>query len=252
MIRLVGPGIVSRGIQANKHLVNVKINMPRSSSHKSALGSKKKSSSLSGTTDNPPKRQKYGQNDWSDGLVKFLDNPTDPAVVYLDDDCIAIRDAYPKAKVHFLVMPRDTKYRSIKDLKKDDLVLLQRMEAVANKLVHDNNEKGDPSLTFRYGFHAVPSMNHLHMHVISQDFDSPCLKNKKHWNSFTTTFFVPVEEMIVALTKGDVDFSHRVNRLKDGLKCHRCAKVQQSIPILKQHIKTCAFEARKEEEEYSD
>ena len=25
--------------------------------------------------------------------------------------------------------------------------------------------------------------SHLHMHVISQDFDSPCLKNKKHWNS---------------------------------------------------------------------
>ena len=32
--------------------------------------------------------------------------------------------------------------------------------------------------------------SHLHMHVISQDFDSPCLKTKKHWNSFTTSYFV--------------------------------------------------------------
>jgi len=30
----------------------------------------------------------------------------------------------------------------------------------------------------------------LHMHVISQDFNSPCLKTKKHWNSFTTEYFI--------------------------------------------------------------
>lgn len=30
----------------------------------------------------------------------------------------------------------------------------------------------------------------MHLHVISQDFDSPCLKNKKHWNSFTTEYFI--------------------------------------------------------------
>lgn len=33
-------------------------------------------------------------------------------------------------------------------------------------------------------------LSHVHLHVISQDFDSPCLKNKKHWNSFTTDYFV--------------------------------------------------------------
>jgi len=32
--------------------------------------------------------------------------------------------------------------------------------------------------------------SHLHLHVISQDFDSPFLKNKKHWNSFTSAYFV--------------------------------------------------------------
>ena len=33
------------------------------------------------------------------------------------------------------------------------------------------------------------------MHVISQDFISPSLKNKKHWNSFTTEFFIDVDEI---------------------------------------------------------
>ena len=106
-----------------------------------------------------------------------------------------------------------------------------------------NNENGDPSLVFRYGFHAVPSMNHLHMHVISQDFDSPCLKHKKHWNSFTTTFFVPLEELKIAITKGEeIDFSYRQNRLHGGLKCHRCGKVQNNIPQLKQHICGCNYD----------
>jgi aprataxin len=39
------------------------------------------------------------------------------------------------------------------------------------------------------------------MHVISQDFISPSLKNKKHWNSFTTKFFIDVEEIEGILEK---------------------------------------------------
>ena len=36
------------------------------------------------------------------------------------------------------------------------------------------------------GFHAIPSMPQLHMHVVSQEFDSACLKTKRHYNTFTT------------------------------------------------------------------
>ena len=43
---------------------------------------------------------------------------------------------------------------------------------------------------FRYGYHTIPSMLQLHLHVISCDFVSPCLKTKRHWNSFTTEFFI--------------------------------------------------------------
>jgi hypothetical protein len=38
-----------------------------------------------------------------------------------------------------------------------------------------------------YGFNLC---SQIHLHVISQDFDSVCLKNKKHWNSFTTDYFI--------------------------------------------------------------
>lgn len=45
----------------------------------------------------------------------------------------------------------------------------------------------------RYGYHAIPSMSQLHLHMISQDFDSPCLKTKRHWNSFNTKYFLDSE-----------------------------------------------------------
>ena len=35
-----------------------------------------------------------------------------------------------------------------------------------------------------------PSMQQLHMHIISEDMNSESLKNKKHWNSFCSEFFV--------------------------------------------------------------
>ena len=206
----------------------------------SALGNRKKAESPT-TVDFPNKRHKNNARQgggWADGLLKVLEDPTaDPAVIYLDEEVIA---KYPKAKHHYLVMPRDTRYQSIRDLTVTDLPLLKRMESIANKLVHDINDENDaPLLQYRYGFHAVPSMNHLHMHVIYQDFDSSCLRHKKHWNSFTTTFFVPLEEMMIAIEKGDTDFEYRQNRLQDGLKCHRCGRAQTNMPQLKEHIRCC-------------
>lgn len=44
----------------------------------------------------------------------------------------------------------------------------------------------DLPLPCRCGYHAIPSLQPLHIHIISQDFDSPALKKKQHWNSFTT------------------------------------------------------------------
>lgn len=53
-----------------------------------------------------------------------------------------------------------------------------------------------PLLQFRAGFHAIPSLNPLHLHFISQDFDSPFLKNKKHYLSFNTPFFLSLDYVI--------------------------------------------------------
>jgi aprataxin len=77
------------------------------------------------------------------------------------------------------------------------------------------------------------------MHIISQDFDSEALKTKKHWNSFTTKFFIDAEKFLAKLEdKGVIQFSKEKyeEMLKGPLKCHKCAIELQNMPQLKTHI----------------
>ncbi|GFO47443.1 Aprataxin [Plakobranchus ocellatus] len=139
-----------------------------------------------------------------------------------------------RALFHFLVLPRQ-KIPSLKSITPNDLPLLNHIQKKGEEIAKRANEE----LKFRFGYHAVPSMSHLHMHVISQDFNSPCLKTKKHWNSFTSAYFVDSEDVIKQIRqKGQ--FSPDVNRMNDLLKselrCHVCKRLFPTIPSLKAHI----------------
>lgn len=92
------------------------------------------------------------------------------------------------------------------------------------------------------GFHAIPSMLQLHLHVISQDFDSPALKQPKHWRSFATEFFRPVDTVLTELEERGhpaMSVARAEELLKSSLKCHRCNAVQANLPTLKRHICVC-------------
>ncbi|KAF1970995.1 HIT-like protein, partial [Bimuria novae-zelandiae CBS 107.79] len=71
------------------------------------------------------------------------------------------------------------------------------------------------------GVHTHPSMNHLHVHVLSRDMHSPWMKHKKHYLSFTTSFLVgledfPLEEDSARLHPGDWP--------NWDMRCWRCGK----------------------------
>lgn len=70
---------------------------------------------------------------------------------------------------------------------RNHLNLLNEMYGLALKVIELNGQRLDD---FKIGYHAEPSMQQLHLHVISTDFNSTSLKTKKHWNSFNTDFFV--------------------------------------------------------------
>ncbi|XP_062864739.1 aprataxin isoform X6 [Trichomycterus rosablanca] len=171
---------------------------------------------------------------WSQGLKVSMQDPK--MQVYKDDRVVVIKDKYPKARYHWLVLPRES-ISSLKVLRSEHVDLLKHMQTVGRSMV----QQCPPSskLGVRLGYHAIPSMSHVHLHVISQDFDSPCLKNKKHWNSFTTRYFIDSDEVITMLERdGRVSVKEGTSELlKLPLRCHVCHEEQATIPKLKEHLK---------------
>lgn len=69
--------------------------------------------------------------------------------------------------------------------------MLGRMQSLARWLESRIRMQYPQLAPMRAGFHSVPSMRQLHMHLLSLDYASDSLKSKKHFNSFATDFFVP-------------------------------------------------------------
>ncbi|NWI08163.1 APTX protein, partial [Crypturellus soui] len=170
---------------------------------------------------------------WSQGLKSSMKDPN--MQVYKDDKTVVIKDKYPKARYHWLVLPWDS-ISSLRSVTKEHLELLEHMHAVGEKMIEQCPDK--ETLEFRLGYHAIPSMSQLHLHVISQDFDSPALKTKKHWNSFTTEYFLNSTDVIeMVRSKGEVTLkAHTAELLKLPLRCHICKQNLSTIPQLKTHL----------------
>ena len=176
-----------------------------------------------------------GSGHWSAQLLASMQDPG--MVVQSDEMTVTIKDAYPKARHHYLVLPKEN-IANLRSLDRSHVKLLRHMLRCGEELEEELKSK-NPSIRFRHGYHAVPSMARLHMHVISQDFDSICLKTKKHWNSFTSDFFTDAKDIIriletsgkIALDKGKYEAL-----LKLPLECHVCHVELPNMPKLKAHI----------------
>ncbi|KAH9035381.1 HIT-like domain-containing protein [Lactarius pseudohatsudake] len=188
-----------------------------------------------------------------------------PPTVYFSHTkhTLTIFDAYPKALFHFLVLPRLSADES--DLA--DLRTLLRRHASGPgagetlRVLADEAARlrgvVEEEMRARYGFawdvwvgfHAVPSMEHLHLHVISSDLTAPALKTKRHYNSFSprTGFFVPLAEVRTwfddaAAAAPQLAKVRRLApeeyepRLKYALECFRCDQPAKNMPALKKHL----------------
>ncbi|KAK7929230.1 hypothetical protein WMY93_005625 [Mugilogobius chulae] len=172
---------------------------------------------------------------WNQGLKVSMQDPK--MQVYKDETVVVIKDKYPKARYHWLVLPWQS-IPNLKALRKEHCDLVRHMDEVGKQMVCQCPDTD--SLRFRMGYHAIPSMSHVHLHVISQDFDSPCLKNKKHWNSFTTDYFIESRDVLHMLeSDGRVCVKDNTSELlKLPLRCHICHKEVSTIPALKEHLKS--------------
>jgi len=105
------------------------------------------------------------------------------------------------------------------------------------------------------GFHAIPSMKHVHLHVISNERISDSLKTKKHYNSFRPDlgFFIPIMEVQRWIQNDRLYVLERVEALSSAsalldhpLECFKCDELFSSVPKLKKHLEQEFQKAKKE------
>ncbi len=99
----------------------------------------------------------------------------------------------------------------------------------------------------RVGVHAHPSMNHLHVHIISPDMSSDSMKHRKHYNSFNTDFFIPLEDFPLAEDDIRREVPYQNANLSRDYKCWRCGSMfENKFKELKEHLTTEFIEWQKE------
>ena len=85
----------------------------------------------------------------------------------------------------------------------------------------------------------------LHLHLISLDLDSVSLKNKRHWNSFTTDFFAPPARWIDDLERGGavVTAGHAAEeaKLKHEMRCPLTGTPLANMPAVKSWLASAPF-----------
>ncbi len=206
------------------------------------------------------------------GLLPYILDPSkcsSDVVIAHNDNGVLIRDAFPKATVHLLLLPRDSMKWDLKptdafdDADFLDLVRKEAAEAIKlaaselSRLISSHSEsskariaamEGDdppdelpPGRDFlkelKVGIHAHPSMNHLHVHIISRDMHSDRLKHQKHYNSFNTDFFIPLDDFPLAQDDPRRLTGYQNANLKKEYKCWRCGRnFANKFTALKAHL----------------
>lgn len=210
------------------------------------------------------------------GLGAYIASPASfPAsrVIYHDEKWVVINDLFPKSSVHILLLPRDPSKQLLHPFEAfKDLDFLKEVQAEVKKLrqlaakelqrrfgkfsaldqrrqkaidaLDGDSESGSRDLPIGRdwtqsvisGIHTGPSMNHLHIHILSVDRHSECMKHRKHYNSFSTPFLIDVEDF--PLDRQDGRKHPGIERyLERDLKCWRCGKLfGNKFSRLREHL----------------
>uniref|UniRef100_A0A182W2V9 HIT domain-containing protein n=1 Tax=Anopheles minimus TaxID=112268 RepID=A0A182W2V9_9DIPT len=153
---------------------------------------------------------------------------------------IAIKDLHPKARHHFMVLPRK-EIDTLHELTIEDVELLEDMYQLGMRVIQD---MGWDETQFNFGYHLKPHMKRLHLHVISNDYDSPSLKRRHHWTIFNSEIFRSHEGKLSTVVKELKLYGKIMERsdayiqsLREGpLKCNVCAFQTDHLHIMKNHI----------------
>uniref|UniRef100_A0A182VY43 Aprataxin C2HE/C2H2/C2HC zinc finger domain-containing protein n=1 Tax=Anopheles minimus TaxID=112268 RepID=A0A182VY43_9DIPT len=171
---------------------------------------------------------------WTDELIHAIQNKEKQ--LFVSDLAVVIKDIYPKALFHFLVLPwKDID--SVYDLSSEDGALLQHMYNLGLKAAGTSGLAAD---LFDYGYHMKPSKRRLHLHVVSKDYYSSFLTHRYHWNAFNTEFLIKHQYVVEKLRESES--IHRpssyyiMQLLETPLRCNQCSFRPRNFANLKQHL----------------
>eukprot|EP00662_Eupelagonemidae_sp_cell21_P012875 gene12875-64558_t len=180
------------------------------------------------------------QREGVDVLCRLAERPQarPDRVLLVTTRLVIIYAAYAKARRHLLVLPRE-RIDGPEQLQPRHAPLLREMARLAEWVDRKMRarETGLPPL--RAGFHPVPSMKRLHLHLISLDFDSSTLLNKTHWNKFNTSFFVPPLQWAELLERGrslSIDRDAELRKLQLDMRCPLTLRDLSDIDAVKAHL----------------
>lgn len=218
----------------------------------------------------PPKMSHPNPFKNRDSLGAYISSPSSfppSIIIYQNADFVAIHDKYPKSTIHTLLLPRSPAHNLLHPYEAfKDAAFLEKVQAEALKLkklvaaelqrrlgryskadakrqaVLDGEEceelpaGRDWEAEVKVGVHAVPSMSHLHVHVLSRDMHSGSMRHRKHYNSFNTPFLVDVGDFPMGEGDGRLD-PRGEGYLRRELRCWRCGRgFGNRFAKLKEHL----------------
>ena len=86
--------------------------------------------------------------------------------LYEDEEFIVIRDAYPQAPTHILVIPRGDGPIGPADLQDGDAPWVGRMVLLATRIARQEGLDGGYRLVMNNGADAGQAVSHLHLHLM--------------------------------------------------------------------------------------
>jgi len=213
-------------------------------------------------------------------LKSYIERPeTFPfnVVLYHNSSFVLIRDLYPKASIHLLLLPRDpdlSKTHPLEALQNNaefreeakkvlqervipmvaselrrkfgaesqsdqayQSALELRMSGAERETTGELPNGRDWASGIRTGIHFHPSLSNLHIHIITPDMHSDCVKHRSHYNSFNTPFFIPVDAFPLPEDDDRLNNSIPHGYLGRDMVCWKCGRnFGRKFKELKAHL----------------
>lgn len=97
---------------------------------------------------------------------KIIARELEAEIIYETDTLIVIKDKYPKAAVHLLIIPKK-KIKDLQSLEPKDLFLLPEVVTIVQKLARDFGlDKSGYRFLVNNGRDAGQEIFHLHFHLL--------------------------------------------------------------------------------------